>query len=160
MRAIIIFALVAVVVASCTTPSQQFTKEQQAAEEKAAWSVVEKFLTAIEDESWDAFKALLTGDCIIYGTDISNVDQGYAELEPHMQKTFATIENTKFDNLQDKSIKLRGDLAAVMFNVTWNTTMGGQDVSLPTRWAFTLEKQDGAWLVSQSSVSMPTVGEE
>jgi ketosteroid isomerase-like protein len=148
------------VIAACTSQSPQLTTEQQAAEEKAVWTIIGNFLASIENESWQEFKAVITENCIVYGTDISNVDQGYAELEPHMQKSFDMIENTKFSNLQDKSIKLHHDLAAAMFNATWNTTMGGQEVSMPTRWAFTLEKQNGAWLISQCTVSVPTVGEK
>jgi ketosteroid isomerase-like protein len=160
MRTMMLCVLASAIIFSCTKPSPQLTAEQQAAEEKSAWSVIEKFLASIEHESWDEFKALIAEDCIVYGTDLSNVDQGYAELEPHMQKSFDMIENTKFVDLRDKSTRLHNDLASAMFNATWNTTMGDQDVSMPTRWAFTLEKKNGAWLVSQCSVSMPTVGEE
>lgn len=159
MRAIMLIALIAVLIISCEQSSQQLSAEQQKAEQKKVWTTIKKFTTSIEDESWEAFKSTITEDCIIYGTDLANVDQGYAELEPHMQRTFDAVENSSIIDFRDKSIKLKCDLSSVMFNATWNTNMGGADVSLPLRWAFTLEKKPDAWLISQCSVAMPTVGQ-
>ncbi|MBN2011391.1 nuclear transport factor 2 family protein [candidate division KSB1 bacterium] len=152
------FLLVTLILFGCSTNSK-LTEEQVKAEKEAMWSTVSDLFKAIAEENWENFSKNITDDCILYGTDVAEVDHGSQELEIHMKKTFDMVENSEIIDFKNKDVKLSPTLGTVMVDATWNTIFLGQEASMPLRSAFTLEKVDGNWLISQGLFSIPSVGQ-
>ncbi|MBN2088922.1 hypothetical protein JW964_04890, partial [candidate division KSB1 bacterium] len=88
-------------ITACTQNNPELTADEIAVEKVAIEEVVTKFHQAIAEESWTNLKSLLTDDCIIYGTDVTDVDQGFAKLEPHMEQAFFLLDNSNIHDLKD-----------------------------------------------------------
>ena len=155
---ILVIILMALLITGCNTGLKELTPEQISAEKAAIEDVVTKFHKSLEDESWTEFKALLTEDCIIYGTDVAEVDQGFEELEPHMNVTFELLEGLKIFDIKNKSFNVGSKFASIMYGSTWDTNLLGQQVSMPIRVAMTFKK-DETWKISQCMLSVPSVGQ-
>lgn len=158
MKNFILFIVIAILAFGWNTGPKELTSEQISVEKAAIEDVVTKFHKSIEVESWNDFKALLTEDCIIYGTDVAEVDQGIKELEPHMNVTFELVEGSKILDIKNKSFVVDIKFASIMYGATWDTKFLGQQSSMPIRFAMTLKKED-TWKIAQCMISVPSVGQ-
>lgn len=154
----VVILLALFLLAGCAKKTQEFTTEQLSAEKAAIEQVAQKFHKAIGDESWPDFKSLLTEDCMIYGTDITDVDQGFEQLEHHMKQAFELLEDSNIHDMKNETFVVGLKFASIMYDATWDANFAGQQVSMPVRIAIVLKKAD-TWQIAQCMFSLPTVGQ-
>jgi len=144
--------------AGCTQKEQELTPEKLSAEKAAIEQLVAKFHKAIADENWPDFKALLTEDCMIYGTDITDVDQGFEQLEHHMNQAFELLEDSNIHDMKNETFVVDRQFTSIMYDATWDVNFAGEQVSMPVRIAVVMKKQN-TWKIAQCMFSLPTVGQ-
>ncbi|MFL6548229.1 MAG: nuclear transport factor 2 family protein [Povalibacter sp.] len=97
-----------------------------------------------------------SNDFTMYGSDISEVVHSTDELRALMRNDFLLWGTASFGELKDFDSREDGNLATTFFTASFKP---GSFTSLPVRFSMTWRKHDGQWLLTQSSNTVPTVGQ-
>lgn len=92
---------------------------------------------------------------VIYGSDVAEKVDSAAGLVELMDADFRLWGTARFGELQDLSVRTDGSLATAYFHVPFSA--GGRAPVL-VRFSTTWRKTHGAWRLSQSANTVPTVG--
>ncbi len=91
----------------------------------------------------------------IYGSDVSEVARGADAVRQMMADDFKLWGSAQFGEPRELEVRQGGDLATAFFNVPFRA--GGQK-ELVVRVATVWHKEGGAWRLTESSNTVPTVG--
>jgi uncharacterized protein (TIGR02246 family) len=97
-------------------------------------------------------------DVMMYGTGADEKRVGLAQIQAQVERDWSQSEST---NLTYKwtHVSAAGSVAWVAADVAFNLKGGGQQMTLPARVTFVLEKRGNEWLIQQGHFSFPAAGE-
>jgi len=98
-------------------------------------------------------------DVVLIGTGADEMRVGPAQLEIQAKRDWAQTEAIAitFDHI---AVSARGDVAWATTDGAFEAKVGGEQMRLPARATFVLEKRDNDWRVVQAHFSSPMVDQE
>ena len=98
-------------------------------------------------------------DVVIYGTGADEKCIGVEQIRTQAERDWAQSESAAM-LFTWTSISGAGVVAWAAVDGTFRFRADGQDMSLPARITFVLERREGRWLIVQSHFSTPASGQE
>jgi uncharacterized protein (TIGR02246 family) len=98
-------------------------------------------------------------DVVLYGTGADEKRIGLKQIQAQVERDWSQTETAAF-SFDWISISGAETVAWAAADGEFRFRANGQDVSLPARMTFVLEKGDGEWRIVQSHFSTPTPGQE
>jgi len=129
--------------------------------DKAVRSILQDFSDAYQkrniEDLIDCFSP--DGDVLLYGTGADEKRLGVAEIRSQAERDWAQTESASivFDWM---SISAAGEVAWVAVDGAFNLRIDGQDLALPARITFVLERRDGKWLIAHAHFSIPSASQQ
>lgn len=98
-------------------------------------------------------------DVVLYGTGADEKRIGIEQIQAQVERDWSQTESAaiSFDWISTSGAETVAWAAA---DGEFRFRANGQDMSLPARMTFVLEKGNGAWRIVQSHFSTPTPGQE
>ncbi len=98
-------------------------------------------------------------DVVMYGTGADEKRVGLAEIKAQAERDWAQAEAAAIK--QDTvSVSAAGSVAWAAVDGAFEVMAGGQEMAVPARITYTLEKRGDKWLVVQAHFSVPMAGQE
>ena len=98
-------------------------------------------------------------DVIIYGTGADEKRVGLAEIEMQAQRDWSQTDSSAV-RYGWMSVSAAGDVAWAAADATFELSAGGEEMSLPARVTYVLERRDSQWLIVQAHYSLPAAGQD
>jgi uncharacterized protein (TIGR02246 family) len=98
-------------------------------------------------------------DVVMYGTGVDEKRVGLAEIKTQAERDWSQTEAAAIQH-ETISISGAGSVAWASVDGAFKVTMGGQDMAMPARITYVLEKRNDQWLVVQAHFSVPMAGQE
>jgi uncharacterized protein (TIGR02246 family) len=97
-------------------------------------------------------------DVVMYGTGADEKRIGLAEIQAQSERDWSQTESASV-TYEWTSISAAGSVAWVATDVSFNLKADGQEMTLPARITFVLEKRGEQWLIVQGHFSLPAAGQ-
>ena len=97
-------------------------------------------------------------DVVMYGTGADEKRVGLAEVQAQAERDWSQSEAAALKYTWT-SVSAAGSVAWAAADVTFTFKAGGQEMSLPARTTFVLEKRGETWLIVQAHFSFPAAGQ-
>ncbi|MCU9848919.1 nuclear transport factor 2 family protein [Defluviimonas sp. WL0024] len=98
-------------------------------------------------------------DVTVFGTGADEKPVGPAAIEAQVKRDWAQTDAIAI-KLFNPAVSAAGDIAWVSSDGAFEITAGGQDMTLPARVTYVLQREDGAWRAVQAHYSLPAAGQE
>lgn len=98
-------------------------------------------------------------DVVLIGTAADEKRIGPEQIRAQVERDWTQTESIEMA-FTWKSISAAGPIAWATFDGTFKIRADGQDMTLPARVSFVLDKRNGKWLIVQSHFSTPAAGQE
>ncbi len=125
------------------------SRVNQEAEKQKIQAVLESYITSIETENIDLYAGILAHDqdMVNFGTSEPPI-VGWVSLKKLIEDQNAALSQTKI-TASDLVIHISkdGNLAWATDLWDFNTMAGGQQLQIPVRCTWILEKQNGQWII-------------
>ncbi len=121
-------------------------------------ALLEEMWTHYAQKDLEGCLELWTGDpdVVAIGTGIDEVRVGPEELRNAIKRDFEQAGSIR-QSIEWLRISAARDVAWSASNITLTTTTNGREVVLTARQTNVYEKQDGAWRIVQSHLSLPAI---
>ena len=98
-------------------------------------------------------------DVVMYGTGADEKRVGLTEIRAQAERDWSQTEAAaiKHDTV---SVSAAGLVAWAAVDGAFEVKAGGQEMALPARITYTLEKRENRWLIVQAHFSVPMAGQE
>lgn len=128
--------------------------------EEEITKVTEKLAEAYEKKDVDTVLSFFAPDpnVVIYGTGVDEKRIGLDEIRAQFERDFAQAEAGSFE-YDWKSISGSDPFAWLAADVTFKTTIQGQEMTLKGRLTSLFEKREDKWLILQMHFSIPSSGQ-
>jgi ketosteroid isomerase-like protein len=97
-------------------------------------------------------------DVVMYGTGADEKRVGLAEIQAQAERDWSQAEAATV-TYGWTSVSAAGSVAWAATDAAFNLKAGGQEVTLPARITFVLEKRGEEWLIVQAHFSFPAAGQ-
>ena len=97
-------------------------------------------------------------DVVVYGSGADEKRIGLAELRAQAERDWSQAEATAV-TYRWTSVSAAGSVAWVATDAAFKVKSGGQEMTLPARITFVLEKRGEEWLIVHSHFSFPASGQ-
>lgn len=97
-------------------------------------------------------------DVVMYGTGADERRIGLAEIQAQAERDWSQTESAAV-HYEWTSISAAGSVAWVATDASFNLKADGQEMTLPVRITFVLEKRGEQWLIVQGHFSFPAAGQ-
>lgn len=97
-------------------------------------------------------------DVVMYGTGADEKRLGLAEIQAQAERDWSQAEVAVM-KYGWTSVSAAGSVAWAAIDVAFNWKAGGQEMSLPGRITYVLEKRGEEWLIMQAHFSFPAAGQ-
>ncbi len=155
-RALLPMALllpIALLLTSCATSS---SVAQGSSQHIAVSQRVNELLSRYAANDQDGVLAMLDpSQFTVFGSDVTELVRTPVQMRKLMADDFALWHSASFGSAQDFDLRVDGTLATAFFHVPFSA--GGRPPVL-VRFSTTWRKVGGAWLLTQSANTVPTVG--
>jgi ketosteroid isomerase-like protein len=129
------------------------------AEKTAIGAVLNNYVTSIENEDMTLYAKIIAHDpdMVNFGTDASERIVGWNALEKVIEDQNAALSGTKI-TVSDVTINLAPDGRFAWATSMWifKAKMGEQELELPVRCTWILEKQNTGWVIVHFHKSVGT----
>jgi ketosteroid isomerase-like protein len=98
-------------------------------------------------------------DVVLYGTGVDEKRIGPEQIRFQVERDWNQTESIEM-SFTSNSISTAGNVAWAAMDGVFNIRAQGQDMTLPVRASFVLEKRAGKWLIVHSHFSMPAAGQD
>ncbi|MDW4550841.1 nuclear transport factor 2 family protein [Defluviimonas sp. D31] len=98
-------------------------------------------------------------DVMVFGTGADERPVGPAAIEAQVKRDWAQTDAIAI-RLFNPAVSAAGDVAWVSSDGAFEITAGGQDMRVPARVTYVLERKNGAWQAVQAHYSTPAAGQE
>lgn len=98
-------------------------------------------------------------DAVLYGTGADEKRIGPEEISVQVHRDWAQTEAATMV-FASTSVSAAGTVAWAAIDGSFKLQAGGQNMNLPARITFVLEKRDGNWLIVHSHFSTPAAHQE
>ena len=98
-------------------------------------------------------------DVILLGTGADEKRVGPAQIRAQVTRDWDQTEAIAM-RFNDVAVSAAGGVAWATTDGAFDIRVGGEDMLLPARVTFVLERRDGAWLIVQSHFSTPSAGQD
>ena len=98
-------------------------------------------------------------DVVLYGTGADEKRVGPDQIRAQAERDWSQTESIAI-TFTSRSISAAGLVAWAALDGAFEIRASGQQMTLPTRVSFVLEKRDGKWLIVHSHFSTPAAGQE
>ncbi len=98
-------------------------------------------------------------DVIVYGTGADEKRMGIAEIEMQAQRDWSQTDSSAV-RYGWMSVSAAGDVAWAAADAAFELSAGGEEMSLPARITYVLERRDSQWLIVQAHYSLPAAGQD
>ena len=98
-------------------------------------------------------------DVMVFGTGVDEKPVGPTAVETQVQRDWAQTDAIAI-KLFNPAVSADGDVAWVSSDGAFEITAGGQDMTLPARATYVLQRKNGAWRAVQAHYSLPAAGQE
>lgn len=127
----------------------------------AVEAALRKMVAAYTKRDLDATLGAFAGDSdvMLYGTGADERRVGIEQIREQVTRDWAQSESSTlvFDRM---TVSAAGTVAWAAVDGAFNVRAGGNDMSLPARVSFVLEKRDGNWRIVHAHFSTPAAGQE
>ena len=104
----------------------------------------------------DRMATLYLMDAVLWGTFATRLIQGRAAIRTYFERAFASGVTPRAE-LGEHVARVYGELAVCSGHYTFTLGVQGEPRTLPARFSFTFQRQDGLWLIADHHSSlMPT----
>lgn len=123
-------------------------------------AVLKTFVESYAKRDLDALMGCFApdGDVLLYGTGADEKRLGTTEIEIQAKRDWEQTETASMV-LQSMSVSGAGPVAWVAADGALDLRAEGQDMHVPVRITFVLEKRGSAWLVVHAHFSMPAASQ-
>lgn len=97
-------------------------------------------------------------DVVMYGTGADEKRIGLAEIQAQAERDWSQTESAAV-TYEWSSISAAGSVAWAATDASFNLKADGQEMTLPARLTFVLEKRGEQWLIVQGHFSFPAAGQ-
>ena len=97
-------------------------------------------------------------DVVMYGTGADEKRVGLAEIQAQAERDWSQTESAEV-TYEWISVSSAGPVAWVATDASFSLKAGGQEMTLPARITFVLEKRGEQWLIVQAHFSVPAAGQ-
>ena len=97
-------------------------------------------------------------DVVMYGTGADEKRIGQAEIQAQAERDWSQAESAAV-TYEWVSVSAAGSVAWAATDASFNLKADGQQMSLPARITFVLEKRGEQWLIVQAHFSFPAAGQ-
>jgi hypothetical protein len=97
-------------------------------------------------------------DVVMYGTGADEKRVGMAAIKTQIERDWSQSEAVRI-KYGWTSVSAAGPVAWAAADAAFNLKAGGQELTLPARITFVLEKRFEKWLIVQAHFSFPTPGQ-
>lgn len=97
-------------------------------------------------------------DVVMYGTGADEKRIGLAEIQAQAERDWSQTESAAV-TYEWSSISAAGSVAWAATDDSFNLKADGQEMTLPARLTFVLEKRGEQWLIVQGHFSFPAAGQ-
>lgn len=98
-------------------------------------------------------------DVIMYGTGADEKRVGWTEIALQAQRDWSQTDSSAV-RYGWMSVSTAGGVAWAATDATFELSAGGEEMSLPARITYVLERRAGQWLIVQAHFSLPAAGQE
>lgn len=127
----------------------------------AVRNVMDKFMESYTKRNLEGVLALFApdDDVVLFGTGADEKRIGLAEIRRQVERDWSQSEAAVM-SYGWISISASGSVAWMSADVTYNATIGGQELTLEGRLTNVLENRHGNWLIVQLHFSLPVSEQE
>lgn len=127
----------------------------------AVRNVMDKFAESYTKRNLEGVLALFApdDDVVLFGTGADEKRIGLAEIRRQVERDWSQSEAAVM-SYGWISISASGSVAWMSADVTYNATIGGQELTLEGRLTNVLENRHGNWLIVQLHFSLPVSEQE
>lgn len=124
--------------------------------EAAVLATLDRFITGYASKDEEAVMGLFPhdDDVVLYGTGADEKRLGWDELKAQLLRDFSQLESAAV-TIDWISISANGPCAWFAADAIVSADVGGEKISMQTRWTVVLEEREGQWLWVQSHLSAP-----
>lgn len=97
-------------------------------------------------------------DVVMYGTGADEKRIGLAEIQAQAERDWSQTESAAV-TYEWSSISAAGSVAWAATDASFNLKADGQEMTLPARLTFVLEKRGEQWIIVQGHFSFPAAGQ-
>ena len=97
-------------------------------------------------------------DVVMYGTGFDEKRIGLTEIQAQIERDWSQTEAAVM-TYGWMSVSVVGSVAWVAADADFNFRVGGQEMTLPARITFVLEKREKQWLIVHVHISFPAAGQ-
>jgi len=128
--------------------------------EAAVKAVLEKLAKAYAGRDLALVRAVFAPDpdLVMYGTGADEKRLGVAEVEAQAKRDWSQSDVAAV-RYRWISVSAAGPVAWAAADADFNLKAGGQEMTLPARITFVLEKRGEEWLIVQAHFSLPAGGQ-
>lgn len=98
-------------------------------------------------------------DVLMYGTGPDEKRVGQAEIQAQAKRDWAQSEAAAIKH-ETVSVSAAGSVAWAAVDGAFEVKVDGQEMAVPARITYTLEKRGDKWLIVQAHFSVPMAGQE
>ena len=140
---------------------EKSTKKADAMTEAAVKAVLDKVAEGYAKRDLSLLRAAFAPDpdVVMYGTGADEKRVGLAEIQAQAERDWSQSEATTV-TYGWTLVSAAGSVAWVATDAAFNLKAGGQEMTLPARITFVLEKRGEEWLIVQAHFSFPSSGYE
>jgi uncharacterized protein (TIGR02246 family) len=124
--------------------------------EAAVKAVLDRFTEGYARRDLETLLALFApdADVVLYGTGADEKRVGLAEIRAQAERDWSQSEAVSL-TYGWTSVSAAGSVAWVATDGAFEVQAGGQEMTLPARITWVLEKRDDKWLIVQAHFSVP-----
>lgn len=98
-------------------------------------------------------------DVSLLGTGEDEYRRGLAAVETQITRDWAQTDAIAM-RFPDPDVSASGDVAWTVARGAFEISAGGQQMTMPARATFVLERREGGWRIAQAHFSTPAAGQE
>lgn len=127
--------------------------------QESAESVVMQFLAAYAVRDANTCMGLIAKNTplLIVGTNADEVFRTPDEVGRSLQRDFDTMSNITWDEVKHVAVIAEETVASVMLEIPISFLANDQEEKINLRYAFTLIRENGTWLIAQAMASVPAL---
>ncbi|OGO31723.1 MAG: hypothetical protein A2136_10720 [Chloroflexi bacterium RBG_16_54_11] len=128
--------------------------------EAAVKAVLDKVAEGYAKRDLESLRACFAPDpdVVMYGTGADEKRLGLAEIQAQAKRDWSQSEASVL-TYGWTSVSAAGSVAWVATDAAFNLKAGGQEMTLPARITFVLERRGDKWLIVQAHFSLPAAAQ-
>ena len=162
MAKYLLFFIFSIILISCGPEKPKYlTSEQIEKEKQDIIKVIKSYNKAFQERNFAPFVDILSKDVIFFGTDSAETIKSLGEFQAALKKQWQFYDKEIYGEMSDISIQIdrNGTFASIIYGLPVDLHKNGNQQHAFLRYARTLKKEDGKWVIVSGIVGRSTVGE-